>query len=880
MANVNTTCLVTGDIETPGTLSAAGGIVEFTLNRVDTSTGQVLVPIRQSVNVGSDGTISIPLWRNALGDGDSFYSVVFSPAGSRQTFVLGEIVVPDAPTADLNSLLATFVQNADLDAALIVQAQAAADAAALSEANAAASADAASAASTEATLAALAAGAPVVTTLTSPTPVDGTVEILLVTAGSQVWGVVAGAWTFAGWLDILQFPTRASLVAAASDLNVVVDGMVIFADGLGYKRDSASTAIPDMPGWVPVGVVTPEHFGAVGDGTDETTKLQAALDAAAGGELAFSAGLTYGYTVLTIPQDIKVRFNGATMNRLAASASHGIVILGDAEIDSLVITTPGGTSGDKAVAIRGRNVEIGFLSVIATAEGDGSASNWAVEIGSSPEGTAISRITINQFFCRNFTTAAFAKRVSLLSINNAIVEFYRLAFYFRDVARSTFDNVTCRFIGAGVNGAAGENGLLLEASVANGTEQVSFTNWHVKDSGEHGYRLGGQLAMRDISFENCTATRPGSAILTGNQSSGEWHGGCGFKILGGNSTTTEFHENIHFINCGVIDTNTTYGTYPTGHSVGNFAPFLFIMAKNIHMDGCWIKAVDQATAAQEGVRFTAVDGLFLDSCNIRDVSLIALRPFEATPVAGFPGQDLPVKNLVVNGGLFEVVTTTAGNGIVLYMAENAAYAHENWTINGAVFKGGTYAARIEPVAGGSYANISLECKYVGTTANDDTFVSPSILGGGSPAILAKITAPWRKAAGKPDVANGSQWTSPNDGEVRTRTDGVWRRGQKNYEVVIPVDGVATIVPPAADIGVIFVAGNGTQEHVFGWYRATSSPAAVKYGGATATAMVATALTGTTGAAGSVTVGIQNNLIYIENRTPAANRIRVSFLMGL
>lgn len=374
--------------------------------------------------------------------------------------------------------------------------------------------------------------------------------------------------------------------------------------------------------------------------------------------------------------------------------------------------------------------------------------------------------------------------------------------------------------------------------------------------------------------------RPGSAILTGNQTSGEWHGGCGFKVLGGNSTMTEFHENIHLTNCGVIDTNMTYGSYPTGHGVNNFTPYLIIMAKNVHMDGCWTKAVNQAAVARNGVLITAVDGIFLNDCSIRDADLTALKPFEETPVAGFPGADNPVKNLVVNGGLFEVVTTTAGQGLPFWVGENAAYAHENWTISGAVFKGGTGAVRIETPGAGSYKNINMAFTYVGTIADDDTAVSASILGGGSPAILAKVTAPWRKAAGTPAVANGSQWTSPNDGEVRTRTDGVWRRGQKNYEVTIPVDGVATIVPPLADTGVIFVVGAGTAEHMFGWYRATSSPAVAKYGGAAAVNMVATALTGTTGAPGDITVGVQNNLIYIENRKPASNTFKVNFLSGL
>lgn len=118
--------------------------------------------------------------------------------------------------------------------------------------------------------------------------------------------------------------------------------------------------------------------------------------------------------------------------------------------------------------------------------------------------------------------------------------------------------------------------------------------------------------------------------------------------------------------------------------------------------------------------------------------------------------------------------------------------------------------------------------------------------------------------------------SPNDGEVRTRTDGVWRRGPKTYKVVIADDSFATITPPAADVGFIAVSGSGSATHIFGWYRATSSPASSKYSGAATAVMVNTTLNGTTGADGNITIGVQNNLIYIENRNGSSNTFTVSF----
>ena len=64
MANAGTLCTVSGDVETPGEDSAVGWVVEFVLNRFDVATGQIIVPIKQTVIVPAGGAISIDLWRN------------------------------------------------------------------------------------------------------------------------------------------------------------------------------------------------------------------------------------------------------------------------------------------------------------------------------------------------------------------------------------------------------------------------------------------------------------------------------------------------------------------------------------------------------------------------------------------------------------------------------------------------------------------------------------------------------------------------------------------------------------------------------------------------------------------------------------------------
>jgi hypothetical protein len=116
------------------------------------------------------------------------------PDSIRRPLTMGQIRTPDAASADLQDLLADFIATEPFTPALIAQAEAAALQA--SDAAAAAAASEANARSSENTAvqAAIAAGAPIVASLTTPVPANGTVELLIVPNGIQLYRVVAGAW--------------------------------------------------------------------------------------------------------------------------------------------------------------------------------------------------------------------------------------------------------------------------------------------------------------------------------------------------------------------------------------------------------------------------------------------------------------------------------------------------------------------------------------------------------------------------------------------------------------------------------------------------------------------------------------------------------------
>ncbi|RWR35009.1 hypothetical protein D2T29_00590 [Sinirhodobacter populi] len=75
------------------------------------------------------------------------------------------------------------------------------------------------------------------------------------------------------------FATRDAFVAWDATATGKIAGMVIYADGLPYVYDGVSSAIPDLPGWVPGPEWWLGHFGPTGDGMDITAVFRTAFKA-------------------------------------------------------------------------------------------------------------------------------------------------------------------------------------------------------------------------------------------------------------------------------------------------------------------------------------------------------------------------------------------------------------------------------------------------------------------------------------------------------------------------------------------------------------------------------------------------------------------------
>jgi hypothetical protein len=627
-------------------------------------------------------------------------------------------------------------------------------------------------------------------------------------------------------------------------------------------------------------VVNVLDFGAVGDGSNETTKIQDALNASQGKTLLFEAGKTYGYTQLTIKQNTQIVSYNSTFNRLAASTSQGFIIESGVAIDSLIITTPGGGTGvgtgDKGVLIKGSNVLIDKLSITATAEGVYNSTNYALEIESIPSGTKLSNITINNFYCKYFSAGMFIKNVELMTVNSALIEYFRNGIYLRDTSRSVFNNVTCAFTSSTCYGAPGENGLLIESILAsNSCFDLRFNGWSVIGAGEHSYRLGGQLAIRDVWFENCRSVNSGSAIVVNNPAATEWHGGCGFKVLGATTVVGQKHKNIYFNNCTVEDINETFGSFPVGHGAGNFAGFQVAVATNVHISNCSVKTRNNTYSCGNGAEIYASDHVYFTDVSFEEMYR-HVRIYEAGSPGTYPGWDLPCENIYFNNCLIQSSNNIDYLISISDVAQN--YDHKEIHLNKCHLSGAKRAVRIQPITGtGSYENIYLDFTYTDCLENPATSILPIIYGDPSVAML-NVRAPWRSLVSGPNIKDGSIWQDTYLGQVREKSNNIWGVINNRYKVTIANDSFTTIIPPTLpDPGFLLIAGEGSQQNMMAWYRASATPSSIKYAGATQTVIVNTPLNGTTGSVGNVTVGVQEDLIYIENRNGLTNDFIITFL---
>lgn len=494
-------------------------------------------------------------------------------------------------------------------------------------------------------------------------------------------------------------------------------------------------------------VIHAERFAAVGDGvTDDTTALQNAFNAAIGKVLILGPQRTYKFTSLTIPAGVTMISCGSVFRRAAASASWAITINGDFIADWLIYSSPGSVAAtDLGVRIAGSNVSIDMLSS-SVSDVDYGANALRIE-------GAAQLVNIN---IAKVKTKNWKSHIQVFNVDDAIlgdvdIESYVTGLYLRDVSNSKFAGGHIRTMSPSGAGTAGQNGILVESTLASGsTHDVHFADFVIENAPEHGVRFGGQLSITDIWMDRIKTRNTGAAGAGAT-------GGTGIKILGASSVAGQKHKRFHLTDCKVQDVSVT------GNGQGNFCGFILAVCEDVHLSNCNVGIVNQTESCWYGVDIISAERVTISNPIINKSKTAYIR-FNADDPGVYPGFVTPVKDIQIIGGQLRNLNNTYGLYFVGLKGDFSEIS-----VDGTVIYGGGPAAvvRADAPTTGSYGDIQINAIHRDPV---DTTSGPALQCGNR--FRYHWTGPYYGTFSAQGL-DGSVFVDTTAGEYKLRKAGAW-----------------------------------------------------------------------------------------------------------
>lgn len=431
---------------------------------------------------------------------------------------------------------------------------------------------------------------------------------------------------------------------------------------------------PEIRSVLDTGPVHVSRFGAKGDGaTDDTAALVAAADS--GREVHFDGARTYNFVgPITITKGTRWLTHGAQFYLTAARDASNVLIESDVYMDQLKLSFVGGDT-DRGVTIRGSDVQIDAMRLVARTPS--TVRNYrrrALNVGA--EGVGTSHIRLGNVSVEGWLDAVGCWQSTDINIERLTVRGHVQGLLLRDCARVNVQSGSAKSPNLEMTkGSPGENGILVEDyDAAREHGDLHFGDFHVSGSGEHGFRVGGQLPISGIHFDGCSASGTGAGM-------GERHGGCGFKVLGATTNLSPHarHRNVRFTNCVVEDVT-------PGMPSHNFAGFNVGKSMNVVLDNCIVRKVNGPSSAAYGFAILGSENVSIVNPTVEDTvgSAIKLYASATTAEYNFGG---PATDVHVIGGTLRRID--AG-----MMVEGGGDTLRRITMDGTTIDGSNYAVSI------------------------------------------------------------------------------------------------------------------------------------------------------------------------------------------
>lgn len=465
-------------------------------------------------------------------------------------------------------------------------------------------------------------------------------------------------------------------------------------------------------GTQPVGkgelAVRARDLGLVGDGVaDDTNALRTALTS--GRTVVFDEGATYSYdptAQLVVTAGTHLHFRGARLHERVSYDRPSIRIEGDTYIDRLDVSIAGGALS-RGVAIVGSDVHVGSLRVAARSQAGTHFRQRGVSIGDSALGPT-ARVHLGDVYVTGWDYAFGVQAAQDVTVGSVTIRSSRQGVWVTDSKRVSIANGSSDGLSPNATGKAGENSVLLEATVDGSTHDIAVSNFQSYISGEHGFRIGGQFTIARVAFTNCYATKAGSGIGSGVKPDN--NGGCGFKVLGptGNSDNLARHSNIAFLDCVVENTN-------GGKTGDNVSAFNVGKCRNVRIVNPVVRAApitgygESSYSAWAGVSLIGCENVDIVSPVIERCSFAGVHIFNINEPAGGPTWGPDPAGIRVIGGTIDHCprgVNVALDGKIL----------RRLNVTGTVFNGGEYAVHVaNAVMNRCYLDITAVSQTIGTT---------------------------------------------------------------------------------------------------------------------------------------------------------------------
>lgn len=507
---------------------------------------------------------------------------------------------------------------------------------------------------------------------------------------------------------------------------------------LGFIQ-SATGAVATTAADVLHGIITPEQFGAVGDGsTDDYTAFVNAMNAAVTRGVRLVCDGTKTYAIgpqMTFPANLMMETNGAIfLDKVTTSSNSPLFLVSSGcEFDSLRITILSGIVRDRIIRFDGNNIVHGLLEVFSADQqaNTSDAADAAITYNGNNVDVGIVRVT-NFDRCQrvaaSFVRIGHLEQISYLRgtyITNAA--YVKIESGYHPTASPNAVSIS-----------PGYNTFQIACDEIGATHDISIVDQTVLEAGEHSFRIGGPETISNVYFMH-NRIRGAAA--------------CGIKVRGIDGTPVSVNNKNIWIchniiqDCGVSSDSVTYL---------NRCGILVEAVTGLHVIGNKVRTYANASSASIGIRVhrctdaeivgnqttnTVQDGLMLqaDDADLNDVTITG----HTSKSCGRFGA-----SLLVTTGMN--ANSIHGTGIVCKSS-------------------GTNGLRI--VNSGTLTDVVLAAQIYGTSGAVNTAVSGATDSTAVVAILDIIGGPGSKPISEVTAANSSRWADGTNTYIRKA--GAW-----------------------------------------------------------------------------------------------------------